>query len=763
MKKEDIQNLDPASFTEQFINQTNQSVFLTGKAGTGKTTLLKKIIQSTFKQVVIVAPTGIAALNAGGVTIHSFFQLPFGGFIPEFNVSPQFTDSIKVETKDSLMRHFNMNKQRLNLIRNLELLIIDEVSMLRADLLDAIDWTLRNVRKINKPYGGVQVLFIGDLLQLPPVIKPEEWNILKNYYRGVYFFHAHVIQEMPLTYIELSKIYRQNDQDFIDVLNNLRENKISQKDVELLNNFVQPDFVSTEHEGYITLTTHNHKADDINSRALSTLKAKSYFFNAEIIDDFPKHMFPIEDTLELKVGAQVMFIKNDLSFDKSFYNGKMGVIKSLGKDEIYVHFPEENKTIEVEKYEWENIRYSVDDNTGEIIDEVLGTFTHYPIKLAWAITVHKSQGLTFDKAVLDVSQVFAPGQAYVALSRLRSLSGLVLTSPIRMNGLVNDIDVVSYTSQPVDELILKNNLHVASRIYLLEKLSSAFDWNDLIDKWIVHEVSYKNLPSKSTKGLEKSWAAHQLNMIQNTRDAARKFQLQLSNLLHQSIIDLAFINERVQAAYSYFFKILDGIVYSTLKKMDEICRKPKIKQLMEELEELDEAQTEVVLKLKRARLFMEATLNGNNITKELIWNEEIKNYKISKLALIKNEKRQNRSLLDLGDDSDEIILIKKKEKPIKKEKKLTYEVTLDLVSEGKSIEEIARIRQLSINSIYSHLTKLIQLEKIELSDVISKERVAELENYFEDYTELSLTPLKEKLGDLVTWEELKLYRASTLI
>lgn len=763
MKKEDIQNLDPASFTEQFINQTNQSVFLTGKAGTGKTTLLKKIIQSTFKQVVIVAPTGIAALNAGGVTIHSFFQLPFGGFIPEFNVSPQFTDSIKVETKDSLMRHFNMNKQRLNLIRNLELLIIDEVSMLRADLLDAIDWTLRNVRKINKPYGGVQVLFIGDLLQLPPVIKPEEWNILKNYYRGVYFFHAHVIQEMPLTYIELSKIYRQNDQDFIDVLNNLRENKISQKDVELLNNFVQPDFVSTEHEGYITLTTHNHKADDINSRALSTLKAKSYFFNAEIIDDFPKHMFPIEDTLELKVGAQVMFIKNDLSFDKSFYNGKMGVIKSLGKDEIYVHFPEENKTIEVEKYEWENIRYSVDDNTGEIIDEVLGTFTHYPIKLAWAITVHKSQGLTFDKAVLDVSQVFAPGQAYVALSRLRSLSGLVLTSPIRMNGLVNDIDVVSYTSQPVDELILKNNLHVASRIYLLEKLSSAFDWNDLIDKWIVHEVSYKNLPSKSTKGLEKSWAAHQLNMIQNTRDAARKFQLQLSNLLHQSTIDLAFINERVQAAYSYFFKILDGIVYSTLKKMDEICRKPKIKQLMEELEELDEAQTEVVLKLKRARLFMEATLNGNNITKELIWNEEIKNYKISKLALIKNEKRQNRSLLDLGEDSDEIILIKKKEKPIKKEKKLTYEVTLDLVSEGKSIEEIARIRQLSINSIYSHLTKLIQLEKIELSDVISKERVAELENYFEDYTELSLTPLKEKLGDLVTWEELKLYRASTLI
>ena len=764
MKKENTHNLDPATFTEQFINQTNQSVFLTGKAGTGKTTLLKKIISSTFKQVVIVAPTGIAALNAGGVTIHSFFQLPFGGFIPDFNVAPQFTDSMKMETKDSLMRHFNMNKQRLNLIRNLELLIIDEVSMLRADLLDAIDWTLRNVRKVNQPYGGVQVLFIGDLLQLPPVIKPEEWSILRNYYRGVYFFHSKVIQEQPLTYIELSKIYRQNDENFIEVLNHLRENKITQKDIEILNKFVQPDFVSTEHEGYITLTTHNHKADEINTKALTTLNEKSYKYSAEIIDDFPKHLYPIDENLELKVGAQVMFIKNDLSFDKSFYNGKMGIIKSLGKDEIYVHFPAEKKTIEVEKYEWQYIRYSIEDNTGEIVEETLGTFTHYPLKLAWAITVHKSQGLTFDKAVLDVSQVFAPGQAYVALSRLRSLDGLVLTSPIRMNGLVNDADVVSYTNQKVDSEILSNNLEIASRMYLLKQLLSAFDWTELIDQWLLHEISYKNAPSKSTKGAEKTWAAHQVNMIQNTRDASRKFQQQLTNLINQPKLDLEFLHERVQSAYTYFYKILDGIVYSTLKKMDEICRKPKIKQLMEELEELDVLQTEVVLKLKRARLFMEATLTGRNITKEVIWNEEIKNYKVTKLALIKNEKRQNKSLLDLDDDEEEIITIaKKKEKPVKKEKKITYEITLDLVKEGKTISEISAMRQLSENTIYGHLTKLIQLEKIDLTDVMSKERISELEDYFDDYHELSLTPLKEKLGDLVTWEELKLYRASTII
>lgn len=757
---------NPAEFTERFINQTNHSVFLTGKAGTGKTTLLRKIIESTHKQVVVVAPTGIAALNAGGVTIHSFFQLPFGGFIPEFNVSAQFTDSMKLESKDSLLRHFNMNSQRKNLIRSMELLIIDEVSMLRADLLDAIDWTLRNIRKTNRPYGGVQVLFIGDLLQLPPVVKHEEWNVLRNYYSGMFFFHSKVIQEQQPIYIELSKIYRQNDEAFITVLNHLRNNEISEEDLAVMNKYVKKEFNPTEHEGYITLTTHNAKADEINTKALKALEEKSFFFEAEIIDEFPKHLFPLDSKLELKVGAQVMFIKNDISFEKNFFNGKMGKVEALGEDEILVHFPEENKTIEVQKYEWTNIRYVLDQNSGEITEDVLGTFVHYPLKLAWAITVHKSQGLTFDKAVLDVSQVFAPGQAYVALSRLRSLEGLVLTSPLKMNGLSNDPNVVSYASNKANEKMLVSALKKASKQFLLETLTDAFDWYELASKWASHEASYKFAPPKSEKAKSLSWVTHQNAAIQATMEPARKFQHQLSVLFNKESEDIEHIHERVQAAYHYFFKILDGIVYSTIKKISELARMSKIKVYLEEVQELDQIQIETVLKLKKARLLIELVLSGKEITKEVVWNEELKNYKAAKIAIIKQEKRQTGSLLDMGDENnEELIPIVSRKKATKetKEKRSTYHVTLELIREGYSVEEIARKRQFSTNTIYTHFINLIKSQEIELSDVMSEERIRELENYFEDYTENSLSPLKEKLGDKVTWEELKLYRASMIV
>ena len=757
---------NPAEFTERFINQTNQSVFLTGKAGTGKTTLLRKIIESTHKQAIIVAPTGIAALNAGGVTIHSFFQLPFGGFIPEFNVAAQFSETMKLESKDSLIRHFKMNSQRKNLIRNMELLIVDEVSMLRADLLDAMDWTLRNVRKNNRPFGGVQVLYIGDLLQLPPVVKQEEWSVLRNYYNGMFFFHSRVIQEQAPVYIELSKIYRQNDDEFINVLNNLRNNEITEADILTMNKYVQPDFNPTEHEGYITLTTHNLKADEINSKALQALDSKSLFFDAEIIDEFPKHLFPVEERFELKVGAQVMFIKNDISFEKNFYNGKMGRVTSLGDDEIMVHFPDENKTIEVQKYEWTNIRYVLNETSGEITEEILGTFVHYPLKLAWAITVHKSQGLTFEKAVLDVSQVFAPGQAYVALSRLRSLKGLVLTSPMRMNGLSNDRNVVNYANNKADDKMLADSLKRGSKQFLLDSLTDAFDWHELVSKWGIHEASYKMLPSKSEKGKALSWVTHQSQAVQSTLDAAKKFQHQLAFLFQKENEDLEHIHERVQAAYSYFFKILDGVVYSTLKKIAELERISKTKVYLEELNELDQLQVEAVLKLKKGRLLIELALSGREITKEVVWNEELKNYKTAKIAIIKQEKRQAKSLLDMDDENGEELIpitVHKKAPKEVKIKRSTFELTLDLIREGHSIQQISKIRQLSEKTINGHFINLIKAEEIELSDVMSKERINELEVMFEDYHETSITPLKEKLGDAVSWDVLKLYRASTLI
>ena len=754
------QNRSAAAFTEQFINQTHQNIFLTGKAGTGKTTLLRKIKETTHKNVAIVAPTGIAALNAGGVTIHSFFQLPFAGFIPEFGAQPDFSQTVKFETKETLKRHMTMNKTRIQLIRNIELLIIDEVSMLRADLLDAIDWTLRNVRRMHEPFGGVQVLFIGDLLQLPPVVKQEEWQVLSRYYNGIFFFHARVFQETQPLYIELSTIYRQQDQAFIQVLNNLRNNEISAADVEILNQYVQPDFDPTSNEGYITLTTHNAKADDMNAKALAALPGKKVSYATEITGDYPKHLFPLEETLELKIGAQVMFVKNDLSFDKHYFNGKMGKIAALSDQEITVYFPEEKKTINVEKFEWTNIRYTLNQATGEITEETLGTFVHYPIKLAWAITVHKSQGLTFDKAVLDVADVFAPGQAYVALSRLRTLDGLVLTKPMRMNGLSNDQQVVAFSQNKAPEDQLAAYLTQHTKNYLINTLQQAFDWYDLSSKWAIHESSYQIVGVKSEKAKNKQWITLQNQIIQSTADPAQKFRRQLVQIAHAPNFDLAFLNERVLAAYHYFFKLLDAVLSSNLKKIAELSRARKTKQYAEELEELDERLTATILKIKKARILIETLASGREVSKTTVWNAEISSYKLAKIAAVKQELKQVPSLLDDEDEVIDTIF----EKTVKKDKggshkKSTYELTLELLEQGKDVAEIASIRQVSKQTINNHFVYLIRSEQIQLSDVLAPKRINELESMFEGFTGTSLGPLKEKLGAKATWDELKLYQA----
>lgn len=755
------ENRSVAEFTEQFINQTNQTIFLTGKAGTGKTTLLRKIVASTHKNTVIVAPTGIAALNAGGVTIHSLFQLPFAGFIPEFGAQAAFTETVKFETKDTLMRHFSMNKTRLKLIRNIELLIIDEVSMLRADLLDAMDWTLRNVRRSNEAFGGIQVLFIGDLLQLPPVVKQEEWQILRSYYQGVFFFNAKVLQEIKPLYIELSTIYRQQDQAFIQVLNHLRNNQITQEDVGILNQYVQPEFDTSQNKGYITLTTHNHKADQINAKALAELEGNIVCFEAEITGDYPKHLFPLEEKLELKIGAQVMFVKNDLSFDKHYFNGKMGIVAALSDQEITVTFTEENKTIVVEKFEWVNKRYALNELTGEVIEETLGTFVHYPLKLAWAITVHKSQGLTFDKAILDVSDVFAPGQAYVALSRLRTLDGLILTQPMRMNGLSNDQQVVAYSQNKVQEAQLQGYLEQATKNYLITSLKQSFDWYELSSKWGIHFASYQLAGPKTEKAKNKSWMTLQNQIIQSATEPAQKFRKQLDQIWRAPQFDLAFLNERMQAAYHYFFKNFDAVLLSNLRKIAELSRVRKTKQYAEELEELDELLTQTILQLKKARLLVEAISSKKDIDKTIVNNAEIKNYKSSRIDAVKQELKQVPSLLDDPDEEPLSTLEKKStaKTSTKPDKKSTYDQTLELLKSGKEIEEMARIRQVSVQTITNHLVYLIRSEDIALDEIMPPERINELAGYFEDYQESSLTPLKEKLGIQASWEELKLYQA----
>ncbi len=746
-----------ANYVLQFINQTNRSIFLTGKAGTGKTTLLKEIIKSTHKNCVVVAPTGIAALNAGGVTIHSMFQLPFGGFIPD-NSTPQFLENSKFETKATLRRHFRMSGLKKSVIQNMELLIIDEVSMLRSDLMDAIDFMLQSVRRKNLPFGGVQVLFIGDLLQLPPIIRDDEWRTLRSYYKGKFFFHSHVIQQNPPLYIELSKIFRQTDEQFISVLNNLRNNQISQSDIQILNQFVQPNFDLKANKGYITLTTHNVKADSINSQSLIDLKGKSKVYKALLVDDFPDKIYPLEEKLELKVGAQVMFIKNDLSFDKNYFNGKMGVIKSLSDEEIMVHFPEENKTIEVERYEWQNIRYYVDENTKEINEEVLGTFTHYPIKLAWAITVHKSQGLTFDKAALDVSQVFLPGQAYVALSRLRSLNGLVLLSPLQMNGISSDQDVMQYAENKASESLLHDSLKLETKNFIHNYLKSSFDWVDLAQEWRNHQFSYNENSELSAKSKHAVWAKKQTEVIENLLDPSRKFIAQLNTLFKEDEVDFKFVFDRIQAAYSYFLQPLDTLVYEILWKIEEVIRIKKVKAFYDELVALESLQVKAVLQLMKAKLLIETVMKGETISKEKLSSEAIKFYKIRKLETIREEfKNVNVTLIE---DEVDLERYTKKKKADKETKKSTVQETYELWLEKNSIKEIARIRKLTTQTIGGHIAKLIETEIISITDVLPEEKIQELAQAFKGYKEETLNGLKEQYGDKFTWDELKMFKAS---
>ena len=745
-----------AEYVLKFINQTNRSLFLTGKAGTGKTTLLREIIQTTHKNCVVVAPTGIAALNAGGVTIHSMFQLPFGGFIPDSNSEPQFSQGVKFESPATLRRHFRMSATKKAVIQNMELLIIDEVSMLRADMMDAIDFMLQSTRKKKVPYGGVQVLFIGDLLQLPPVIRDEEWQTLRKYYSGKFFFHSHAVQQNPPLYVELSKIFRQSDERFISILNNLRNNTITQQDVVVLNEFVNPNFDLKANKGYITLTTHNAKADTINQKSLTDLQAKSHFYKADVVGDFPEKIYPVDANLELKIGAQVMFIKNDPSFDKNYFNGKMGIIKSLAPKEIFIHFPDENKTIEVEKHEWENIKYVVNPNSKEIEEENLGTFTHYPIKLAWAITVHKSQGLTFDKAALDVSQVFLPGQAYVALSRLRSLEGLVLLTPLQMNGISNDDDVMKYATNKASDVVLKNTLLSDRKLFIHHYLKQSFNWIEVVQEWRNLKYSFTD-SDRSEKSKHSKWASEQFDIMDGLLAPSAKFMHQLEKLFGNQQVDLAFINDRIQAAYHYFFDKLNNVCYQVLYKLEEVKRSKQAKQFYDELQLLDDLQIKLVLRLMKAKKLIEAIVENIEINKETLNFSALKTYKINLLekAYI-DYKANNLSLVE--DQAQSLYEPKKKDK--KESKKPTTQVTYDLWIEKNSVEQIAELRKLTVGTVLGHFIKLIQDKAVTIDQILPVEKVNALAKAFENYAEESLNPLKEKVGDAFSWDELKIFKAS---
>ncbi len=559
-----------------FVQYTGTNVFLTGKAGTGKTTFLRKLKQISPKRMIVLAPTGVAAINAGGVTIHSFFQLPFGPYV--------VGKSVQMADKEGHVNRFS--KTKIDIIRSLDLLVIDEISMVRADLLDAVDGILRRFKDHSRPFGGVQLLMIGDLQQLAPVVKEDEWALLKEYYDSPFFFNSIALRETSYISIELTHVFRQSDRKFIDLLNKIRDNRTDEATLRELNSRYIPRFDPKDEEGYITLTTHNYQAQRLNGAKMDALVEKAYSFAAEITGNFPEYSFPTDQHLILKKGAQVMFVQNDTSSEKRYYNGKIGMITAISQDRIVVKSEGDAHEIAVAEGEWTNTKYTIDPETRDIIETVEGTFKQYPLKAAWAITIHKSQGLTFERAIIDAGSAFTHGQVYVALSRCKTLEGLVLSSPVNRYAVINDHAIKNFTeyigqNQPGSEQ-LKN----ARRAYYLELLADCFDYKPLLRRIagvarVYNEHLANVYPEQAALWREKREKCHT-----EIADVGDKFKPQLHRLVMQSA-DYEYdevLKERIGKGMNYFNRNMAEIVKPLLEKgMPEIDNKEVAKSLNEAL------------------------------------------------------------------------------------------------------------------------------------------------------------------------------------
>lgn len=533
----------------QFIENTGTHLFLTGKAGTGKTTFLRKLKRESPKRMVVIAPTGIAAINAGGVTIHSFFQIPFAPYVPESSFS----------TNGQATYRFRFGKEKINIIRSMDLLVIDEISMVRADLLDAVDEMLRRYRDRHKPFGGVQLLMIGDLQQLAPVVKDEEWQMLKKYYDTPYFFSSRALKQTEYCTIELKTVYRQSDGAFLDLLNRIRENHCDPQVLEALNRRYLPDFQPRKEEGYIRLVTHNYQAQRINNYELEQLPGRSYAFRATIDGKFPEYSYPTDELLELKKGAQVMFVKNDSSGEHRYYNGMIGEITDLSADSIEVRAKESTAAFLLQEEEWANAKYVLDEESKEIVEDIEGTFRQFPLKLAWAITIHKSQGLTFERAIIDASSSFAHGQTYVALSRCKTLEGLVLSAPLSAKAVISDRAVDRFTEEARRNEPDEDRFHSLQRTYFHELLSGLFDFRPLeqsLQRYVrlIDEHLYKLYPKQLAAYKAEAERFHEKVVI-----VAQKFGMQYNRLIDaaQNYATDETLQERIAAGAGYFKKEME--------------------------------------------------------------------------------------------------------------------------------------------------------------------------------------------------------------
>lgn len=613
-----------------FVNNTNRSLFLTGKAGTGKTTFLKYIKEYSKKKTAIVAPTGVAAINAGGVTIHSFLQLPTGPFAP--TNEPLWQElSQELNNRESLIKGLRLRSDKKRVIKELETLIIDEISMVRADLLDAVDTVLRWVRQMpHQPFGGVQVVFIGDLFQLPPVVRKEEWALLQKFYNSPFFFDAVVVKTAQLLIIELDKIYRQQDAVFIDLLNNIRNNTCTAADLELLNSRYNPNPLSQRENGVIVITSHNRKADEINSNELNKLPGKTYTYTAEVSGDFNELSVPAEKVLRLKAGAQVMFVKNDKGENRRYYNGKIGTIKWLKKEKITVVFPGEDAELELELEKWQNIQYIYNQEEDKLSEKELGSFKQFPIKLAWAITIHKSQGLTFDKAIIDAADSFAAGQVYVSISRLTNIDGLTLLSKIKPDSIRTDTRVLSFIKLKPQPGQLQEVLDQEQHQFIQFILLRSFTWGKVQEVLAEHASSYvgRQIPDKE---IHAAWAQLLASAADEQAVVAEKFKHQLTCLFSTCTTDnYKKLNERVIAATAHFtVQITTLFIEPVTHKIDTVKTLQRVKKYIKDLKEIKLAFESMLLGYNKA-LQLVAALQQAKHTDDILKMMYEKNEQIQK-------------------------------------------------------------------------------------------------------------------------------------
>lgn len=731
---------DPIRLAAQLINSTDRHLFLTGKAGTGKTTFLRDLAEATHKNYVIVAPTGIAALNAKGVTIHSQFLLPFGSFLPTND--PNFDNNVQSAffTPRALGYKHRLDGRRKQVLRSIDLLIIDEVSMLRADILDAIDYRLKYVKgNFNQAFGGVQVLMIGDMYQLPPVVKQHEWPQLSKFYNSMYFYEAQALQQGGFAYIELDKVFRQSDDTFLRVLNNLRNNRCTAEDFEILNSHYKPN-VQAE-EGVVTLTTHNAKADKLNREALDNLSGRPKYYEAEVEGDFPEHLHPLPESLELKVGAQVMFIRND-NENKAYYNGKLARVTHLDEDEIRVAMDDDEDFV-ITPHTWQNIRYSVSASTKELQEEEIGRFVQYPIKLAWAITVHKSQGLTFDKAVIDVGSAFAPGQVYVALSRLRSLDGLTLRTKISESVISSDAEIVRFSQHKTTEPSPAETLQQEQERYLRRWIHEVFNFGDIIS-----QVEYVQEKAGAKMSFEDEEMRNALNELKaafaNEREISGKLVRQVERLMERG--DREKLLDLLNRASKYYLKLLFNQMKALWIHREEVNQLAKTKTYLKALDEVDQLLVHTTAELQKASYLGHCILTGNDPEKQEVLDEERNQRRRAAIETAREHVRQNPKNFSTKTGR-------------KRKVGETYEISYALFKQGLDVAGVAKERSMATSTIEGHLARGIEEGELEIDPYITPDELKEINAAFDAAKDKSLNAVRGDLNNQHSFGKLRMVMA----